>query len=85
MMCNLHPNYVPHNEDPTDSDECFICWKARCEWLHTNRKLHIVIAQDLRERAGHFTPDSRIEFLEAQVQKLKKQLANDARQGSGNY
>lgn len=37
----------------------------------------MVIAQDLREAVGHYTPPSRrIQFLEAQVQKLKKQLAN---------
>ena len=87
MMCDLHPNYVPHNGDPTDTIElppttlpeddlapCPYCWQARSYWLHENRKLHIVIAQELREKAGHFTPDSRIEFLEAQIQKLKKQL-----------
>ena len=74
MICNLHPNYIPHNEDPV-SGVCVFCWEARCHWLHENRKLHIGIAQDLRERAGHFTPDARVEHLEVQVQKLTKRLA----------
>jgi len=80
MTCKLHKNYIPHNGDPTDTYRfqglpCPYCWQARCHWLHENRKLHIVAAQELREAAPHFTPpNKRIEFLEAQVQKLKKHL-----------
>lgn len=89
MTCKYHPNYIPHNGDPTtiyryttsvDKDgftqqplPCPFCWQSRAYWLHENRKLHMVIAQDLREKAGHFTPDARVTHLEAQITKLTKQ------------
>ena len=76
MICEDHRNYIPHNGDPDNPHTCYMCWRARADWLHENRKLHIVQAQELREAAGHYTPpNARIQFLEAQVQKLKKQLS----------
>ena len=87
MICKHHPNYVPGNGDPEGNvvgiaikgslkhGPCPYCWRARSHWLHENRKLHIAMYWELQKKATHFTPNSRIEFLEAQVSKLKKQLA----------